>query len=241
MKAHAEADRTVAAIRRVRLAFLERSFPDYGPVRFAVSHRPRGRDGGDFYEVTRVANDRIALVVGDVIGPGPACGLIGHLVARIAAKLMPASSAGAVLAGINRELLALGLDELPLVALFIGIINPSSGEIGLARAGLPAPVYIPSTGELARWPIPGPFPGTGDTGHSPHAAVLRPGDRIVIGTDGIRTDGNPGPTGPDQLLECATANRARAGQSFVDAVARDLLAKARHEDDFTLLVAEMAR
>jgi serine phosphatase RsbU (regulator of sigma subunit) len=242
-KAHAEAARGAAAIRRVRLAFLERSFPEYGAVRVFVSHRPRGRFGGDFHEVIRIGDDRIALVVGDVLGPGAAGGLIGHLVARIAGRLagQPASSAGSVLAGVNRELLALGLDDLPLVAMLICIVDYATGQLELARAGLPPPLYLPCIGTHERWPIPGPFLGSGDTAFATHRATLLPGDRIVIGTDGIRPDGSPEPTDRDHLLECAEQRRDRSGQSFTDAVASDLLAEVRHEDDFTLLVLERER
>jgi sigma-B regulation protein RsbU (phosphoserine phosphatase) len=240
-RAHDEADRAVRALRRVRLAFLERSFPDHGPVRLAVSHRPRGKSGGDFYGVSRLNDQRIAIVVGDVIGPGPAGDLIGHLASRIADRYLAASSAGEALAGVNRELLALGLDDLPLVAMLIGILNTANGELGLARAGLPAPVLLPADGGLERWPIPGPFLGTGNTAYATQRARLRAGDRLLIGTDGIRPDGNLEPGGGDQLLECAERNRELTGQLFVDAVARDLLGDVRHEDDFTLLVVEMAR
>ena len=146
-----------------------------------------------------------------------------------------------MLAGVNRELMTLGLDDLPLVAMLIGIIDYSTGQLELARAGLPAPLYLPSTAPPERWPIPGPFLGTGDTAFATHQAILGPGDRILIGTDGIRRDGSPEPTGPDQLLECAERHRDRSGQSFTDAVASDLLAAVQHEDDFTLLVLERAR
>jgi hypothetical protein len=62
----------------------------------------------------------------------------------------------------------------------------------------------------------------------------------VIGTDGIRRDANPDPAGTDRLLEVAASHRDRTGQSFVDAVARDLLAEVTHEEDFTILGIEMA-
>jgi phosphoserine phosphatase RsbU/P len=240
-RAHDEADRAARALRRVRLAFLERSFPDYGPVRLAVCHRPRGKTGGDFYGVSRLDDYRIAIVVGDVIGPGAAGDLIGHLASRIAERYLSASSAGESLAGVNRELLALGLDDLPLVAMLIVILNTANGELGLARAGLPSPVFLPAASAPERWPIPGPFLGTGDTAYATQRAKLGAGDRLLIGTDGIRLDGNPEPCGVDQLLERAQRNRELTGQSFADAVARDLLGDVRHEDDFTLLVVEMAR
>ena len=63
---------------------------------------------------------------------------------------------------------------------------------------------------------------------------------MLIGTDGTRPDGDPGPAGTDRLLEAAAKHRAASGPAFVDAVARELLQHVRHADDFTLLGVEMA-
>ena len=243
-RAHAEADRERAALRRVRLAYLQRSFPESRAARFAVSHRPRGRVGGDFYEVLPLGGDKVAFLVGDVIGPGAASELIGNLATRIASRsvqrVVATQSAGDVLAEVNRELLGLGLADPPLVAMLVGILNPKTGELGLARGGLPAPVYLDAAGMAEAWPVPGPFLGTTETVYATRSARLRPGDKLTIGTDGIRTDGDPGPFGDDRLLEAAVRYRELTNQSFVDAVARDLLADVTHEDDFTLLTVEMA-
>jgi len=241
-RAHDGADRAALAYRRVRLAFLERAFPDIGSVRIAVSHRLRGKAGGDFYGVSRVDDERIAIVVGDVIGPGAAGDLIGHFASRWVERELSQSSSspGEALAGVNRELHALGLDDLPLVAMLVGVLNSTTGELGLARAGLPAPVLLPAAGVPDRWAIPGSFLGTGETAYATHPSKVRPGDRLLLGTDGIRADGNPEPGRADRLLECAERNRELSGQAFVDAVARDLLDDVRHEEDFTVLVVEMA-
>jgi hypothetical protein len=61
----------------------------------------------------------------------------------------------------------------------------------------------------------------------------------VIGTDGIRPEGNPAPRNEDELLEAISRHQSKSGQGFVDAIASDLLAKVRHSDDFTLLSVEM--
>jgi serine phosphatase RsbU (regulator of sigma subunit) len=240
-KAHADADRERSALRRVRLAFLQRSFPEVGRARFAVSHRPRGRIGGDFYDLLLINEQRVVFVVGDVIGAGAGSELIGNFVARIAARAAhQLHSAGEVLAEVNRQLLGLGLNDVPLVAMVIGILNPNTGALSLARAGLPTPVHLPRIGEPQAWSIPGPFLCTTDTSYSTFSTCLNPGDQLLIGTDGIRSDGSPDPTGDDPLLPAAARHRPSSGQSFVDAVANDLLTNVRHNDDVTLFVVEMA-
>jgi serine phosphatase RsbU (regulator of sigma subunit) len=239
-KAHAEADCERSALRRVRLAFLQRSFPEVGAARFAVNYLPRGQVGGDFYDLLPINEHCVVFIVGDVIGGGAASELIGNCAARIAARTaLHSHRAGEVLAEMNRQLLGLGLDEPPLAAMVVGILDPNTGELSLARAGLPDPVYLPQTGEGQAWTIPGPFLCTTDTTYTTFSARLNPGDKLLIGTDGLRPDGSPNPTGDDPLLGAAARCRALSGQSFVDAVANDLLVNVQHNDDVTLFVVEI--
>jgi len=239
-KAFAQIDRELEAARRVRRAFLPRNLPECDLVRFAVCHRPRGRSGGDFYGVHAASTDRVAFFVGDVLGPGAAGGLLGVLLAQSAmiAFTRGMTSPGELLAGVNRELLGFGLDDLPLVAMLAGVIDVRSGQLTVARAGSPAPVFVPSEGEAEVWAIPGPFLGTAETTYPERTATLKPGGKLLIGTDGIRPDGDPGPTGDGGLLAAAIRHRRLLGQRFVDAVSTNLLAEVRHEEDFTLLSVE---
>lgn len=237
-KAHSQIDRELAAVRRVQRAFLPRSLPTIGNARFAVSHRPRSRVGGDFYDVRQLDGGRVGFFLADVIGSGTAAGLLGAFAAQSIA-MRSVVPPGESLEAVNRELIALVIDDRPLVAMLTGILDANSGAIAVARAGLPAPVLVPATGSPEVWAIPGPFLGTADSTYPTRSATLRSGDKLVIGTDGFRTDGDPNPAGEDQLIEVAARHRGLSGQAFVDAVARDLLTEVRHEDDFTLLVLEM--
>ncbi len=237
-KAHAQIDRELAAVRRVQRAFLPRNLPAVGSVRFAVSHRPRSRIGGDFYDVRQLDGGRIGFFLADVIGSGTAAGLLGVFAAQSIA-MRSAVPPGESLEAVNRELLALALDDRPLVAMLAGTLHANTGALTLARAGLPAPVYIPAVGKPEVWAVPGPFLGTADSTYPTYSATLQPGDKLVIGTDGTRPDGDPNPAGDDHLLEVAARHRKLLGQAFVDATARDLLAAVRHEDDFTLLIVEI--
>ena len=246
-KALAQLEREQEMARRVRATFLPQAFPQVGAARFLVCCRPRSRSGGDFHDARRLDEDHVGFFVGDVVGTSAAAGgLLGVLVQRsVRMKEIGASSyrvipPGEVLTEVNRQLLALGTDDLPLVAMLAGVLNARTGALTLARAGLPAPVYVPANGPPSIWSVPGPFLGSADTTYPPLSVVLSPGDRLLIGTDGTRPDGDPAPTGPDRLLEAATTHRDVTGPAFVDAVARALLQQVRHAEDFTLFGVEYA-
>jgi phosphoserine phosphatase RsbU/P len=236
-KAHGLIDRELAAVRRVQHAFLPRILPTIAGLRFAVSHRSRSRLGGDFYDVRPLHGNHVGFFLADAIGSGTSVGLLGMFAAQAAALRMTATP-GEMLAEVNRELLRLDLEDRPMVAMLAGVIEGGTGKLVLARAGLPAPVFIPAQGEPETWAIPGPFLGTADTTYPTRCATLRSGDKLVIGSDGIRPDGEPNPGGDDRLLAAVTRHRERSGQAFADVVAADLLTQVVHEEDFTLMVVE---
>ena len=189
----------------------------------------------------------MAFFLGDVVGTGTAAGgLIGVFAQQAVVmkeigeksyRLVPPRD---VLTGVNRQLLGLGADDLPLVAMAAVLLNARTGELALARAGLTPAVYVPANGPSAVWAVPGCFLGVADTPYEQLSATLAPGDRLLLGTDGTRPDGDPGPDATDRLFASAARHRGAPGAEFLDTVARDLLAHVRHPDDFTLLGVEMA-
>lgn len=237
-KAIAQLERDQELARRARAALAPKTLPEVGAVRFHACHRSRG-GGTDFHAVRRIDEHHVGFTVGEAPGwlgvfvpQAIPTKEIGELSYRV---LQP----GEALTQANRSLLSLGADELPLVAVLAGVVNARTGAVSLARAGLPAPVYVPATGDVIAWSVPGPFLGTADATYETLSGTLRSGDRLLIGTDGTRPDGDPGPLPPNDLLEAATTHRERRGAEFTDAVARELLARVRHADDFTLLCVEM--
>jgi serine phosphatase RsbU (regulator of sigma subunit) len=244
-KAYAQIERELQTTRRVHRAFLPQSFPALGRARFTVCHRPRSRVGGDFYDVRVLDEKRLGFFLGEVLGCGSAGSLIGVFVSQNIC--MQSSQRGQsvsqapekVLEQVNRALLDLALEDRPLVAMLVGVLNTETGELTLARAGLPPAVHVPASEKPVVLPCPGPFLGTADTTYTSISTTLRSGDKLVIGTDGTRPGGDPGPREDGHLLETLARLRAFAGQGFVDAVARELLLQVRHADDFTLLCLEM--
>ena len=247
-KVLAQLDREQEMARRAHATFLPRTFPMVGGARFNVCYRPRSRTGGDFHDVRRLDEHHIGFYVGDVVGASAAsANLLGVIIQQsvtmkeigeLSYRIVPPNE---VLSAVNRELLSLGAEDLPLVAMLAGVVNAETGALTLSRAGLPAAVHVPATGAPVVWSVPGPFLGAADATYQSVSGTLAPGDRLLIGTDGTRPDGDPGPAGTDRLLEAASKHQTASGPEFVDAVARELLQHVRHADDFTLLCVEMSR
>jgi serine phosphatase RsbU (regulator of sigma subunit) len=245
-KAHDQLDREQEMARRVHATFLPKSFPQVGALRFHVCYRQRSRVGGDFHDVRRLDEHHVGFFVGDVIGTSTAAGgLLGVFVQQSVVmkeitghsyRVVPPNE---VLAGVNRQLVGLGTDDLPLVAMLAGVVNGKTGNITIARAGLPAAVHIPASGAPGVWAVPGAFLGPANTTYQPLTMTLAPGDRLLVGTDGTRPDGDPAPASMDRMLEAATKHRSMTGADYANAVAGDLLKHVRHADDFTLLMLEM--
>jgi sigma-B regulation protein RsbU (phosphoserine phosphatase) len=221
--------------------------PEVAAARFAVCHRPRSRAGGDFYDVQRLDENHLGFFLADVMGHGSGAGsLIGSLTRHaVVGKEISATgykllSPEEVLSRVNRELLALGLEEPPFVAMLYGVLNARTGDLVYARAGLPPPVFVPVTGVAATWSSPGSFLGVFDAAYPVRHEKLPLGSKFVVGTDGTRPDGDSiAVPMADPLRTVAESHRELTGQKYVDAVAQDLLTRVKEPDDFTLLAIEM--
>jgi phosphoserine phosphatase RsbU/P len=230
-------DREHAVARGIHLAFLHRPLPELGAIRFHVCHRPRARTGGDFYAVHPLDPVRVAFLIGDVTGVGAATSLLGTLLASSVTSY-DTRDPGRLLSDVNRQLLRLRLDDLPLIAMCAGIVNTSTGDIAIARAGLPAPVYVPTQGDILAWSVPGPFLGTAETTYPIHSTRLESGDKLLVSTDGLRAEGSPGPVADPKLVTVATEHRELVGQRFVDSVVARMSSEVLHEEDITLMSVE---
>jgi serine phosphatase RsbU (regulator of sigma subunit) len=231
--------------RRLQASFLPRTLPAVGRVRFAVSYRPCGEVGGDFYDVIRLDEHHIGFYVADAMGHGVPAGLLTIFLKRaVQPKEVMGSSyrlvpPGEVLTRLNRDLIAQGLAELPFITMVYGLLDCRDGGLTFARAAHPHPVYLPRTGEPEQWQTPGTLLGIFEAEYPPQQRGLRPGDKLLIYTDGLPHT-EPEPAGaPAGLLAAAVELRDLPIQSFVERLSQDLLAHEPQPDDFTLLGIEM--
>lgn len=212
----------------------------------AASWQPASAFGGDYYDIIRIDETRVAIVVADVCGKGlPAAFLMANLQAWTRASAAVDPSPRAVAARLNRELTR-HAGPRRFVTCFYALFDTDSGRLDFTNAGHPAPAVISLDGSTARLSEGGMVLGAFEEaafeeGH----CVLGPGARLVVFTDGITeamrpTDEEFG----DVRIEAAL--RARTGDPSAE-VAAAVLAEVRRfaggslQDDATLLVLTRSR
>ncbi|MER6301301.1 SpoIIE family protein phosphatase [Kitasatospora sp. NPDC001539] len=155
----------------------------------AIAHRyqPAGaadETGGDWFDVIPLPDGRTALVVGDVMGSGiNAAATMGQLrtATRALARLDP--DPAALLTHLDETAHDLG-DTM--ATCLIALCDPAARHCRLAGAGHPPPVLVRPGHNPRAVPLePGPPLGVGGLPFPGHDLDLRPGDDLILYTDGL--------------------------------------------------------
>jgi hypothetical protein len=141
---------------------------------------------GDFYDVFRLPDGAIGVVVADVAGKGMGASLIMATVKAILPFLAADRSVAETLREANRRI-APRLERREFVALAYLRYEPDSGRFSLGNAGLPDP-YRVGNGSVHALSVPGPrFPlgARPEVAYEEAQGVVAAGERIVLVTDGL--------------------------------------------------------
>jgi sigma-B regulation protein RsbU (phosphoserine phosphatase) len=244
-QAHGQIDAELELARRIQMSFLPQSLPEVPGARFAVHYRLCGRVGGDFYDVFRLDESHVGLYVADAMGHGVPASLLTIFVKKgVRAKEVAGQSyrlvpPGEVLGRLNHDLVEQAMPDHPFITMVYVLYNHREQSLTFARAGHPYPLHVPRDGEPRLWQVEGSLLGVFDTTFPVQSRQLRPGDKVIVYSDGIDGASFEGrAAGTESLLACAARHRALPIGEFVEALARDLFGKESKPDDLTLLGIE---
>jgi sigma-B regulation protein RsbU (phosphoserine phosphatase) len=201
--------------------------------------------GGDCYEFMPLANDRLALVVGDASGKGVAAAL---MIASVQSSLRTAAlftgdDLATLLKVVNLQAYASSLADR-YATVFYGVLDMATRTLLYVNAGHIPPVVLRRNGsidtlETGGAPI-GMFP---DSSYEEGSVQLDPGDLVITYTDGVIEAANEsgGEWGVQGLLN-VTAAWARQGTGTAEHLVRSIFnsmddfSKECQTDDATLAV-----
>ena len=180
---------------------LEFSLSGNGYEVYGCEH-PARDVGGDFYDIFRLDDDHICVVVGDISGKGVSAALFMVMVkTAIRERIKSGSSLAEALNHVNHEIV-LSNPENMFATVFAMILNTLTGVLTYANAGHNPPVRIngfPGFLDMQRGMALGIFD---DAGIVDEEILLNDGEGILIYTDGITeaVDKNKVQYGEETLL-----------------------------------------
>jgi serine phosphatase RsbU (regulator of sigma subunit) len=233
----------IAIAAEIQRNLLPASGPDYRGVSFSAHFEPTASIGGDYYDVFRLGDARLAVAIGDVSGHGLSTGLVMAMVKAAMTTLIEEGADETSLFRRLNKLVHRSTERRAFMTLAFTVFDLSRGTIRHTNAGHIYP-YILREGQSAPIAIEGPSLPLGvreELQVHTTETELREGDAIVYLSDGIveAQDENGEPLGFDQLERLLTD---RAGAS-ADAIRNSILDAVTHhsgtrpaDDDRTVMV-----
>jgi serine phosphatase RsbU (regulator of sigma subunit)/anti-sigma regulatory factor (Ser/Thr protein kinase) len=200
---------------------------------------------GDFYDFVSLSDGKVALVLGDVSGIGPAAANDAAL-ARYSLKSFAAAETdpARLLDRMNAHVYAQGRSER-FVRMLVAVLNPERAVLEYANAGhVPPVVYRAGTQEV-EWLGEGGIALGVESDASYKAGVidLEPGDTLVLYTDGVTEAPRFGrPFGQGHFMDIVKDYGIGSPGELVQAIRRSVDAwvpDGELRDDIALLVCQV--
>jgi sigma-B regulation protein RsbU (phosphoserine phosphatase) len=179
--------------RKMQLSML----PDHCPMppgfEICAESIPTARVGGDFYDFIELADGRLGVIIGDVSGYGMGGGLVANSAMEAIRVYSEFDPRPASVVNRTDKRLYQDLGPRTFVAMVYGVLDPKEKTFTFCNAGLIEPALI--QGNQARFlHSPGnrlPLGVKPHGGYRPRTVRLRPGDTLVLATDGAIEVWNP--------------------------------------------------
>jgi phosphoserine phosphatase RsbU/P len=233
-------DQELRRAREIQESLLPKQISQLPGFEVAIAWQPARAVGGDYFDVLKVGENRLAICIADVSGKGvPAALLMANVQASLRASVRDLDSPARVCTIINGMLCeSIAADRF--VTFFCGVLDAASRTFRYCNAGHPYPILVSSGAQRMLdqgGAVLGVFPAWK---YNDSTVDLSFGDRLILFTDGITEAEGPGGEefGVEKVAAFAKAHAANSAASMN----QQLLAQvtefcgAQFHDDATLLV-----
>ncbi len=238
--------------REIQQALTSSGFPDVSNARsqihFSSRYIPISGLAGDFFEVIRISNDRIGVLICDVMGHGVRAALIVAMLRGLLEKQRSqATDPGAFLCGLNEGLAAIleRAETTMFATAFFGMIDLSANTLSYACAGHPGPIIDGPDGVrqiASERNQKGPGLGLIHGSTYPTTTIpLSEIHRIVLFTDGVlEAENHQGePFFEERLMAIIRRDSSEPTENLLDDILSSVLdfSQERNFDDDVCLLA----
>ncbi len=207
----------MALAREIQQGLLPTDYPDFGEARFGHRYLPISGLAGDFFEVLELGNDRVGLLICDVMGHGVRSALVASLLRGLVAQAIavaaqPDQFLAALNSGLVNFLQKAGVTMFATA--FYVVVDRKDGKIRYASAGHPAGIVSDGSG-VSLLPLGGRGKGPGlgllpEANYGVESIPMEGVKTLLLFTDGIYEVENSDGEAFLQNRLVQTVKRARA-------------------------------
>lgn len=236
----------------IQSSLLPKTLPSIPGLEMAAFSRAARKVGGDYYDVIRVDDDHIGIVIADVAGKSVAGAILMAACRNTLRALAPGHPDPVeVLVRLN-EAMQEDLVGDPYITMIYAVLDTRTGRLHLARAGHEAPCLLRAGAAAVEQmnPYGGLAVGMGEPADftpllKSQIYDLAPGDTVLFYTDGIPEAHDPlgSEWGRDALFQSIARHADESASALVNRLQQEVLrfaAESAQYDDMTLLALRVS-
>jgi sigma-B regulation protein RsbU (phosphoserine phosphatase) len=224
----------------IQRSLLPHQIPQIPGFEVAAAWQPARTVGGDYYDVIRLAGHRLGICIADVVGKGVSAALLmANVQAAVHAFASEIESPSGLCAKVNR-LLCENIATGKFVSFLYGVLDGDARTFQFCNGGHLYPILASGTSVRTLdqgGAVLGVFP---NWSYEDSMVELRPGDRLLLFTDGITeaSDVDGKEFEEAGIAAFAQANHALSARELNNRLLAQVTAfcSAQFQDDATLLV-----
>ena len=240
-------ERELVTAREIQEKLLPHEMPIVSGFEITGTSLPSQQVGGDYFDFLDIGDGQLGIAIADVSGKGiPAALLMANLQASLHAQVFQPGKVAEVAFRIN-NLLYRSTDAHMFVTFFYGILDKKRSIFTSTNAGHNQPLIFRADGRIERLGEGGLILGfQPDVQYDQQTVTIRPGEVIVLYTDGITEAADPSSEmvaddlfGVERLVDIIQANLNNSAREIQSAIL-EAIAEHTHNapqyDDITLVV-----
>lgn len=176
--------RELEEARQLQLSMLPQRLPELEHLDLAAYMKPASEVGGDYYDFHLETDGTLTLVVGDATGHGLKAGTLVSATKSLFKALACEPHIPTLLRAMSAAIKAMNLKQMYMA---VTVVKVNGTRLRASAAGMPPVlIYRAATGEVEELKMPGmPLGGAPSFPYKEYEAELRPGDAVLLQSDGL--------------------------------------------------------